>query len=313
MQAGKPLRVALATLLLFLALALGAQAAPDVGMVTRTAGLVHVVPAAGGKAQPADLLRGLQSGDRLMVPSGGSASVVVFADGHSETVLAGTFKMTARGLEGKNVVRSEASRALAGLRTGTAAGGARGAVTTRTTHFLPPLPEVQLAPAALVERACPVVGLPEPSGSGAVRTVALLDSKGEVLESRRLGEELTWRPQKALAPGSYQVVIVEEGGEVQSRRPLVVRPENPELAALLEDLETNLGQDDPAPWILASFALEREGLLESALAASWQAQARQASPALLRYSADLARRLGRTVEAAAWERLARRLEAPASP
>ena len=128
-----------------------------------------------------------------------------------------------------------------------------------------------------------------------------------MVESRVLTGESVWKPEKPLAPGTYQVVLLEEGGGVLSRQPLVVLPENPELAARLLELEQDREGADPAPWVLASVLLERGGLVEAALEASWQAQARQASPARLRWSAQLARRWGRCTEAAAWERLAETL------
>lgn len=309
---GLPAPLVLALVLaLLLVLAPEALAAPPAGMVTRTSGNVQVQPAGGGKPRRADLLQALQAGDRLLVPARGSASVVVYADGHRETVPAGSFRMTARGLEGRGVQRSEASRALASLQTGSAVGGARGATTTRTARLMPPFVEVHLDPPSRVNRARPTLGLPADSGPVAPCTVAILSDQGQVVESRVLSGEPTWKPEKPLAPGTYQVVLLEEGGGALSRRPLVVLPGNPELEARLAGLEGTLEDRDPSPWVLASVLLEREGLVEAALEASWQAQVRQASPAMLRWSAKLARRLGRFTEADAWERLADALAPPA--
>ena len=305
-------RAAFLALVLGLALAAQARAAGGVGMVTRTTGEVRVLPAAGGAARKADLLVELEPGDRLVVPAGGGASVVLYLDGHGETVQAGTYRVTPRGLEGPKVTRSAASRALAGLQTGTALGGARGATTTRAPEGSRTFVEFRLAPAARVERARPSIGLPPDPGGGKVRTVALLDAQNQVVESKVLADERSFIPQKPLPPGEYQVVLLEEGGAVQSRQPLVVVQETPELSARLDELERLGDLGDPAPWVLASVLLEREGLLEAALEAAWQAQARQASPAMLRWAADLALRLGRSTEAEALLRLAAQLQ-PAAP
>ena len=315
MRTGQPLRGTLVTLMILLftlALPPDARAAPEAGMITRTAGKVQVLPEGGGPPRQADLLQTLQVGDRLVVAAGGAASVVVFSDGHNETAAQGTYRVTTRGLEGPKVTRSAASRALAGLQTGTNLGGARGASTTRVEHP-PAFRELQLAPAARVARSRPIIGLPEDSGSGAVCTVAIATVEGKVLESKVLAGERSWIPTKPLQPGAYQVILVEEGGAVQSLRPLVVLPEDSELAARLVELEQGTNGHDPAPWVLVSVLLERQGLLEAALEASWQAQLRQPSPAMLRWSAGLARRLGRQAEAEAWDRLAERLQSAATP
>ncbi len=315
MRFGQPLRAPLVTLtvlLLTLILPPDARAAPEAGMVTRTAGRVQLLPAGGGAPRPADLLQTLLEGDRLVVATGGNASVVLFNDGHSETVASGTYRVTTRGLEGPKVTRSAASRALAGLQTGTSLGEARGASTTRAKRPSG-FRDLQLAPAARVARSRPIIGLPEDSGSGAVRTVAIATLDGKVLESKVLAGERCWIPTTPLQPGTYQVILVEEGGALQSLRPLVVLPEDSELAARLVELEQGTHGQDPAPWVLVSVLLERQGLLEAALEASWQAQLRQPSPTMLRWSADLARRLGRPAEAGAWERLAERMQPAAAP
>lgn len=307
--------IRIATALMLLLLAAPALAAPPAaGMITRVQGAVQVVPAGSKSGQRADLLRPLQVGDRLEVPDRGLVQVVIYADGHQESAAGpATATVSASGLQGPTVRKSRSSQALAGLHTEAALGGSRGATATRHQEPRLPFPEVVLTPDAPVRNGRPVFGLPPLPGDGARIFIGLRDFSGKVVAEQALQDaERTWSPPEELPPGRYQVLLFEESGNVLARRVIAVGPADARLAGLLKELQTGT-TGDPAPFVLASLVLETEGLLESALDAAEMALALEPSPALLRHAADLAARLGRSTQAAAYSRLAETLGAEPRP
>lgn len=302
-------RTLAAALAAILILSGAAFAEPKAVLVTRVEGAVQIVRAAGGASEKAGPMKVLYVGDRLQVPAGGKVGVVVYSDGHRETAAGpGTLTVSAAGLQGGKVERAAASRALAGLQSQAPVGGARAAVTTRPKDPDLPLRDLHMATDAVIERGRPVIGLPVVVGDGGLQYLTLRSRKGEIHREKRTMGTRYWIPPTALEPDDYEVRIEEEGGNVLARRIFTVVATDAGVDRLLREPALSDPDTEAEVFMAASQFLEEQGHLESALEAAEVALSKQPSPELLRWTADLAERLGRLTEAAAWDRLAEMME-----
>lgn len=305
-------RIVLAALAAFLILQGAVLAQTKAALITKAEGGVRIVRAA-GQPEAAGPMKVLYVGDRLEVPAGGKVVVVVYSDGHRETASGkSTLKVAAGGLEGGKVERTAASRALSGLRSNAAAGEAFAAATTRPRDPDLPLREVNLATDTTVERDRPVIGLPPAGGGGGSRKVILRGAQGEVHREALQDNRPTWIPPMALPPGDYEVRVEEEDGNILARRVFTVKPDA-SVQAMLSDPALANRSTDADVFMAASQFLAEKGLFESALEAAQVALSKEPSPELLRWTSGLAVKLGRLTEAAAWDKLAERLEGKKTP